>query len=431
MARNMNRKLLTAVVIMSSLASLWASADAREQAKRMHDRLTGTPPSDAMLDRMEAAIGSGDALTAAYYAIDGALDGAYGSPVAATGDFYTVTLKNWVTPWTNRDFNSFAPLNDYSATVIGMVRDDKDFRQILSGNILYVGNVSGIPAYATDDNDHYEALEARHANLGDSSVLVETTQSAETGIPATAAAGVWTTRAAARAFFIDGTNRAMFRYTLVNHFCNDLEQLKDPAGPADRIRQDISRSPGGDSNLFFGQCVACHSGMDPMAQAFAYYDFSYPSEDDAPGLTEEQRQDLGQMVYTAGVVQPKYHINEGSFPYGYVTPNDHWTNYWRLGDNSGRIGWLNPAANTGSEDLAVNAAYSEGDGAASLGWEMANTEAFASCQVKKAFESVCLREPTPDDSADFLSIVSDFKSNYNMKQVFAQVAGYCSAHLDP
>jgi hypothetical protein len=25
--------------------------------------------------------------------------------------------------------------------------------------------------------------------------------------------------------------------------------------------------------VFLNNCIACHSGMDPMAQAFAYYDF--------------------------------------------------------------------------------------------------------------------------------------------------------------
>ncbi len=43
-----------------------------------------------------------------------------------------------------------------------------------------------------------------------------------TGIPAAATAGVMTTRGAASAFFINGTNRAMFRFTMMNHLCNDL-----------------------------------------------------------------------------------------------------------------------------------------------------------------------------------------------------------------
>jgi hypothetical protein len=97
-----------------------------------------------------------------------------------------------------------------------------------------------------------------------------TTQSSLTGIPAAATAGVMTTRAAARAFFIDGTNRAMFRFTLMNHMCNDLEQVKDITRVPDRIRQDVSRSPGGDSRIFLNNCLGCHAGMDPLAGAYAY-----------------------------------------------------------------------------------------------------------------------------------------------------------------
>ena len=94
-----------------------------------------------------------------------------------------------------------------------------------------------------------------------------------TDLPPAAIAGILTTRAAAEAFFVAGTNRAMFRFTVLNHLCMDLEQLKDGGRPADRIRQDVSRSPGGDSRLFLNNCIGCHTGMDPMAQAFAYYNF--------------------------------------------------------------------------------------------------------------------------------------------------------------
>ena len=103
--------------------------------------------------------------------------------------------------------------------------------------------------------------------------------------PPAATAGVMTTRAAAKAFFIDGTNRAMFRFTLLNHMCDDLEQVKDITRVPDRIRQDVSRSPGGDSRLFLNNCIGCHSGMDPLAGAFAYYDYVY-DVDDRPGRPE-------------------------------------------------------------------------------------------------------------------------------------------------
>lgn len=424
----MKNHFLTGVLCVSLLTLTAASVHAgpREQARRIHDRLTGVPPSDAMLDAMTDAItGGGGLVEAAYYAMDGA------PGVDATGDFYTVTLKNWSTPWTNEAMDVFAPLNDYSATVIGIVRDDADFRELLSGDVIYTGNVPGIPAYSTSDNAHYEYLEASGANLGDTGVLVRGSQSSVTGFPPTASAGVMSTRAAARAYFVDGTNRAMFRFTVLNHLCMDLEQLKDFTRPVDRIRQDVSRSPGGDSTLFLTQCVSCHSGMDPMAQAFAYYDWAYPDEDSAPNLTEEERMDRGQMVYTPGLVQDRYYLNDTTFAAGYVTPNDHWTNYWRLGDNSGRVGWRASPANSGSVDLAVNPEYSEGDGAASMGAELANTDAFATCQVRKVFQNVCLREPmdSPAERAAMDGFIGSFNNSHSVKQLFAEVAGYCATGL--
>ncbi|MGK0501050.1 MAG: hypothetical protein ACJAYG_002704 [Oceanicoccus sp.] len=381
---------------------------------------------------MESSIQSGNGVEAAEFAIDGALAQGGDAAVSANGNFYNVVVKNWATPATNQSFNVFGLLNDYSATVIGMVRDSDaavDFRDLLSGNIIYTGNVAGIPAYASSNNNHYEFLETSAANMGDTNILQRRVQSAVTGLPVAAIAGVQTTRAAARAFFIDGTNRAMFRFTLVNHLCMDLEQLKDTSRPADRVRQDISRSPGLDSTLFLNQCVGCHSGMDPMAQAYAYYNYVYPSADDMPGASQETREELGQIEYTAGSVQSKYHINSGNFSPGYITPNDHWTNYWRLGDNSERIGWINPAANSGAIDLALNTDYSEGDGASSLGTELAYSGAFNSCQVKKVYQSICGREPGPADQTDVNSITANFSNSGNMKRVFAEVAVACSDHL--
>lgn len=168
--------------------------------------------------------------------------------------------------------------------------------------------------------------------------------------------------------------------------------------------------------------------MDPLAQAYAYYDFPYPGEDEAPGLELDQRKDLGQLVYTPGAVQGKYLINSATFSTGYVTANDHWTNYWRLGVNSGRVGWSGDTG-SGAVDLAVNSAYAEGAGAASLGRELANSDAFAQCQVNKVFEHVCAREPATGDAGAVSSIVGGFSTHHNLKRVFAQVAGYCAEHL--
>lgn len=423
------------LVAFANSASVSAALADREQAKFIHDRLTGLLASDEMLDLMESSIAvNNDPVTAARYAIDGAasLNDGYGSAITPSGGFYNVTLKNWASPWTNEAQDVFQPLNDYSATVIGLVRDEDDFRKVLYDNVIYVGNISGISGYSNSDNDHYEQLEASSADMGLDSVLVRRQQSAVTGIPVAGVAGVMTTRAAAKAYFVDGTNRAMFRFTVLNHLCNDLEQYKDNALPVDRIRQDVSRSPGGDSSIFLNECSGCHTGMDAMAQAFAYHQYDYPSETEQPGLSEEERKSIGRMVYTPGVVQEKYLINEGNFRDGFVTTDDHWINYWRTGPNAQKIGWLTSQSSS-AIDAAINPAYSEGDGAASLGQELANNDAFAYCQVKKAFKSVCLREPqASSDQAAFEMIVSDFKNGgFDMKQVFIDSAVHCSSELNP
>ena len=65
-----------------------------------------------------------------------------------------------------------------------------------------------------------------------------------------------------------------------------------------------------------------------------------------------------------------------------------------------------------------------------MGQELANTEAFAYCQVKKAFSAACLREPVEGTDTAFVnSTVNSFKSGYNMKNVFAGVAAHCASDL--
>jgi len=375
---------LMAVGALGVCLAAAAAAGPREQAKRIHDRLAGVPPTEGVLQLMEAEVDPGQPgspLDAAYRAMD-------------NPNFYNVTLKNFVAPWTNRDQSVFVPLNDYIATVVGMIRDDEPFNTLFSADILYIGPAT-LPPYSSADNDHYEQMESRGLDM--MTGLQRVAQSSMSGLPANATAGVWTTRAAAEAFFVAGTNRAQFRFTMLNHLCNDMEQVHDVKLPPDRIRQDVSRSPGGDSRLFLNSCIGCHNGMDPLAGAFAYYNFDEVS---------------GSIEYTPGVVQPKYFNNDTNFEYGYRTVDDSWMNYWRSGQNR-FLGW--DAGLPGS-----------GNGAKSMGEELAGSDAFASCQVKKVFRAVCLRDPEDaDDRLKVSDMVASFKAGYLMKQTFAEAAVYC------
>jgi hypothetical protein len=374
--------------VLACLAASAANANPRDQAKRIHDRIAGTPPTAALLDQMEALVAANNAIGAANLATQSA-------------SFYNVTLKNMAVPWTNRDQSVFAPLNDYVATFIGMVRDDVDFSTALSADLTYT--VNGVsPAAAPNNNTHYENAEENAVNLF--TALTPTTQSSVQGIPATATAGFLTSRAASEAFFVDGTNRAMFRFTMMNHMCRDLEQVMDTSLPTDRIRQDVSRSPGGDSRIFLNNCVGCHTGMDPFAQAFAYYDFDNGS-DEAPGTM--------RLVYDNSAPHAKYFNNNTNFAPGFVTPDDAWENRWRKGQNA-LLGW-SPAL-PGS-----------GNGAKSMGAELAGSTAFAQCQVEKVFKTVCFRAPgNAADRAQVATMTNNFRAGgHQLKRVFAESAVYC------
>ena len=153
--------------------------------------------------------------------------------------------------------------------------------------------------------------------------------------------------------------------------------------------------------------------MDPLASAYAYYEW-----------TEDADGNNGQVVYSNGLfVQPKHHINSTNFEYGYVIRDHSWSNYWREGPNFNLEWDWGPLATTGT-----------GNGARELGMEIANTHAFAQCQVEKVYEHVCLQDPIGDGNTatvgghegELATITTNFRDGgYVLKQVFADVAALC------
>jgi len=401
MLKRMKHFTIVNLILIIFSQTLIAGDLERRQAKRIHDRLTGIPPTNAKLAEMETLLMSDSTgVSAAQKAVE--------NPA-----FYNVTLKNFIAPWTNEEQTVFVPLNDYTATTIGLIRDGEDFRKILTGDVLYTGNSSlGISPYSPNNNDHYEQLEALGpvaGNLADPAILQTQIQSNLNNIPVDATAGVITSRAAAKAFFIDGTNRAMFRFTFVNHLCTDLEPLKDNSRPSDKVRQDVSRSPGGDSRIYINSCLACHAGMDGLDSAYAHYDYD---------------KDAGRLDYNASLIQPKHLINPDNFKPGFIITDDSWVNYWRNGQNS-LLGWGSyPGLTLDEKGNAI------GNGLKSMGQELANSDAFAQCQVKKVFETICFRNPDDyaADRAVKQTIVTDFKTDYNLLGVFTDVAAYCKGN---
>src|SRR6516165_11644851 len=136
------RAAVAGTLLLAALAASPAHAGPYEQARRIYERIAGVPPTAADWPALQSCISGGQLnfACAAQYA-------------TSAPTFYSVTLKNMVIPWTNRDQTVFAPFNDYAATVIGMVRDDVDFHTALSADILYVVNAPGLPAPSTGDNN--------------------------------------------------------------------------------------------------------------------------------------------------------------------------------------------------------------------------------------------------------------------------------------
>ena len=80
--------LPVALISLFCAGTVNAQMDDIDRARRMHDRLAGVPPDDTTLATMATDIGNGRADLADELAMQ--------HPA-----FYNVSLKNFLTPWTN------------------------------------------------------------------------------------------------------------------------------------------------------------------------------------------------------------------------------------------------------------------------------------------------------------------------------------------
>lgn len=397
---------LTLLLAGALCSNAWS--DTLDQAKRIHERLTGVPPNQTDLTEMANRLGTDPTgVTAAQYAVDTS---------SRRSEFYTTRLKNFFVQYTNIDDDPLPFLNDAAATMIGMVRDGVPFDQVLYGDLLYVPAAG----YSRTSNANYEAMDRNHADLSNTNVLRASTQSANSPSDAVSGtpgvAGVLTTRAWGEAYYSAGTNRRVTRSITMNFLCRDLEEMKDTTLSPDRIRQDVTRSPGGDSSIFLSSCIGCHTGMDPMTGAFAYYEWV----NDHLAYSNRIQHD------PANGVLHKYLINSGNFPEGYVTRDDNWENYWREGKNAA-LGWGLATPSSGSVAPA-SATTATGNGPQSVGREYASTKAFAVCQVERVYKDVCRHEPISDHNDKLKTLETDFMTSFDMKDVFVRTAAMCKGN---
>ena len=78
------------------------------------------------------------------------------------------------------------------------------------------------------------------------------------------------------------------------------------------------------------------------------------------------------------------------------------------------------------ECMSVCLCFGEAFTAASMGRELAHSNAFAQCHVKKVFKTVCLREPdNSEDRGQISSMLTQFKQNHDLKEQFKLAAVHC------
>jgi hypothetical protein len=394
------------VTLLLSMPAFSAGTDdlskAKAQVAFVYKRLAGVPASAADVNTWGAGLVAA-ADKAAY------LTDVVAKAATENDKFYSVTVLNFAQIEASEEraladgsgaTNSIGVLNDLTATVIGMVRDEKDYRAILSDDVLYIPTGA---TYAAGTNAIYDTLYANVKNgapLG--SALTATTQTGATGL--SVQAGIFTLRGFGSVYYDAGTNRSAFRFTSMNYLCRDLEALSDVSRADIYVRKDVDRAPGGDATKYRTECVGCHAGMDPLANAFAYYDFIVPAQAGAAAA-----------ITIAAAPVAKMNQNSDVFPLGKTVENDSWKNLWREGINSDIWESTDPAKN-------------EGNGVKSFGQLLANSKAFPNCMAQRAYKTVCLKDLSIKDPT-ITRLGSEFAKTYNMKELFKDVAVDCGSKI--
>ena len=374
-------------------------AQIRMIASRIYERIAGVPLAlnSPVRAEMETLIAAGKMAEAA-------------AKATAEKSFINLTVRNWAPRFFNRESDPSEGLNDAQAMLIGVVRDNRDARELLSGNFTYQGgagltgaNNAAIPALTPTSNAHYDFLEnpANGRSLFDDLVRVEP-QSAR---PVSQNAGILTSRSWAAAHLVAGTNRRAVEYALQQFLCRPIKSLSNTSVSDMFIRRDVERNPGNAPSTFLNNCKGCHGGMDAMGGAFAFLTFDATNKiayRDTANTVEFQSNGVALKMNRypgSDVAPPTAPPNSGA-----VTIDDHWVNLWAQQNVNTDVGWRGAL---------------EGYGVRDFGAMLASTRAFSDCMAKTIFTDICHRAPEASDVSDIRSLADAFEnSNYNLRIVF-------------
>jgi hypothetical protein len=220
----------------------------------------------------------------------------------------------------------------------------------------------------------------------------------------------------------------MIEYTFREFMCTPIDKWSDASGADAMIGRDVDRFPGGSHTRFTTTCRACHSRMDPLRGAFAYFTFSDSfakhslvvprlpagilNEDTQTGMAAglkptdpalTQLPSLGNVAFVAD----KMNHNETVFPGGRVIVDNSFQNAAVDTWAQNYFGWRGPVA---------------GNGAKEFGSMIANSKQFSRCMAKRVFASVCKRDTQSFDESMIGTVADEFESNgYKLDYLFKRL----------
>lgn len=390
----------------------------RIKAQDIFQRITGikTPIYDPILTQMVERLNANDPV---------------GAAALATNDFrfINITVRDFASKMSNRAETINVPMNDFTATVMGVVRDDISAQKLLTDNITYQIDPlkAAVPSTLITDilksNSHYESADTQRVDF--SQVLTRFDKSGQPlkqkvfdgrlaqDMPTPA--GLLTSRGWLAAHAIAGTNRRLVEFSLREFLCTPLENVADSSGPDNVVARDIDRFPGGSHAKFTTTCRACHTIMDGLRPAFGYITFnseyvmhSYTS----PAVATQAMEDNGLGMYKspaagASYIAHKLNRNEEVFPGGRITVDDNWVNNAVFGANTAYFAWKSTS----------------GKGITAYGKMLSESRQFPICMAKRVYTQVCKREPASTEMDMINAAATEFSTtrNYNLKFLFQKI----------
>lgn len=399
--------IFTGILVHSMHASAQEISEARFQAKKLLERVAGVKVAGdhPLLDRMEPLISQLKWQEAAAVATE-------------HPDFLNTTIKQMGLKMSTVEEAITVPMNDLTAYLMGVVRDDVDARELLTGNYTYIGDYRKVPAsfgrfradplsHMVESNDHFLDLGDLRLDIGSLLTRIEgqmVRQNSTSSIVFNPdPAGVLTSRSFISAHTIAGTNRRPVEFTFRQFMCTPIEEWADTTASDARIGRDIDRYPGGDHTMFQVSCKGCHTGMDGFRGAFAKWDFGGGV---ILNRDVQRRSDGSPEVGVVG----KMNQNGNTFTSGYVTTDNSFVNNARGPANEARFGWRGEATS--------------GFGVKGFGKMVAESSRFSECMVKRTFEAVCRKEISIDEKTAFIKDhAKKFEeAGYNLKKLAQWVA---------